>query len=147
MSRMILFMGIQASGKTSFYQKHLQEYAHVSMDVLHNRNKERQAIEECIATGRDFVVDNTNPTKEDRKRYFDMIKGTDYQVTGYFFRSVIRESVERNAQRTGKACVPECAIAATSNKLELPEYEEGFAELYYVSLQDGEFVVDAWRTR
>jgi len=145
LSTMILFIGIQASGKSSFYKKYLQEYTHVSMDVLHNRNKERLAIEECIAAGKDFVVDNTNPTKEDRKRYFDMIKGTDYRVKGYFFRSVIRESIERNALRTGKACVPECAIASTSNKLELPDYEEGFEELYYVSIQDGAFVVDAWR--
>ena len=145
MSTMILFMGIQASGKTSFYKEYLQGYTHISLDVLNTRNKERLAIEECIATGRDFVVDNTNPTKEDRQRYFDMIKGTDYRVKGYFFRSVIKESVERNELRTGKACVPRCAIAATSNKLEMPTWEEGFAELYYVSIQDGAFVVEKWR--
>ena len=33
--------------------------------------------------------------------------------------------------------VPNKAIACTSNKLELPEYEEGFDELYFVSI-DGE---------
>lgn len=79
MSTMILFMGIQASGKTSFYKRFLREYEHVSLDVLNTRNKERLAIEECIAADKDFVVDNTNPAKEDRKRYFDMIKGTDYK--------------------------------------------------------------------
>lgn len=145
MSTMILFMGIQASGKTSFYKRFLQEYEHVSLDVLNTRNKERLAVEECIAAGKDFVVDNTNPTKEDRKRYFELIQGTDYKVIGYFFRSVINESIERNEQRSGKQYVPRCAIAATSNKLEIPEYDEGFDELHYVFIQDENFVVEDWK--
>lgn len=145
MNTMILFMGIQASGKTSFYKRFLREYEHISMDVLNTRNKERLAIEECITNHRDFVVDNTNPCKEDRKRYFDMIEGKKYKVIGYFFRSVISESIERNEQRTGKQYVPRCAIAATSNKLEMPAFEEGFAELYYVHMQDGDFVVEEWK--
>ncbi len=142
---MILFIGIQASGKSSFYRKYLSDYEHISLDVLNTRNKERLAIEECIAKEKSFVIDNTNPTKEDRKRYFDKIAGKDYKVVGYFFRSVISESIERNEQRTGKQYVPRCAIAATSNKLEMPTYEEGFTELYYIYMQDGDFVVEEWR--
>ncbi len=143
--KMILFIGIQASGKSSFYRKYLSDYEHISLDVLNTRNKERLAIEECIAKEKSFVIDNTNPTKEDRKRYFDKIAGKDYQAVGYFFRSVISESIERNEQRTGKQYVPRCAIAATSNKLEMPTFEEGFAELYYVYMKDGDFVVEEWR--
>ena len=143
--KMILFIGIQASGKSSFYRKYLSDYEHISLDVLNTRNKERLAIEECIAKEKSFVIDNTNPTKEDRKRYFDKIAGKDYQVVGYFFRSVISESIEHNEQRTGKQYVPRCAIAATSNKLEMPTFEEGFTELYYVYMKDGDFVVEEWR--
>ncbi|MBQ6696523.1 MAG: AAA family ATPase [Lachnospiraceae bacterium] len=143
--KMILFIGIQASGKSSFYRKYLSDYEHISLDVLNTRNKERLAIEECIAKGKSFVIDNTNPTKADRKRYFDRIAGKDYQAVGYFFRSVISESIERNEQRTGKQYVPRCAIAATSNKLEMPTFEEGFTELYYVYMKDGDFVVEEWR--
>lgn len=146
MSTMILFVGIQASGKTSFYKQFLREYTYVSLDVLNTRNKERLAIEECIASGRDFVVDNTNPTKEERKRYFDMIEGKNYRVIGYFFRSVIGESIERNELRTGKQHVPKCAIASTSKKLEIPNFEEGFHELHYVYIDNsGGFIVEEWR--
>lgn len=144
MSTMILLIGIQASGKTSFYKRYLSEYMHISLDVLKTRHKEKCAIEECIANGRDFVVDNTNPCKEDRKRYFDMVKEADYKVIGYYFRSSIGESIERNEQRCGKQYVPRCAIAATSKKLKLPEFEEGFLELYYVHIEDGNFVIEDW---
>ena len=44
--KMILFIGIQASGKSSFYRKYLRDYEHISLDVLNTRNKERLAIEE-----------------------------------------------------------------------------------------------------
>lgn len=144
MSTMILFMGIQASGKTSFYKKHLNDYEHISLDVLNTRNKERLAIEECISKNKSFVVDNTNPCKEDRKRYFDMIKNTDYKVVGYYFRSAISESIERNEGRTGKQYVPRCAIASTFNKLELPSFEEGFSQLYYVHIDNDEFIIQNW---
>ncbi|MBQ2804170.1 MAG: hypothetical protein IJF07_09765 [Lachnospiraceae bacterium] len=73
-----------------------------------------------------------------------MIKGTDYEVVGYYFRSAISESMERNEYRTGKQCVPRCAIASTFNKLELPSLEEGFDKLYYVHIENNDFVVEAW---
>lgn len=146
MGVMVLFMGIQASGKTSFYQKYLGEYEHISLDILKTRNKEKNAIQECLAKGRDFVVDNTNPCRADRQRYFDMVKGMDYQVVGYYFRSSISESIERNEKRSGKQYVPQCAIAATFNKLELPSPEEGFTTLYYVQIEGEDFVVKEWKT-
>lgn len=52
--------------------------------------------------------------------------------------------MERNSHRSGKACIPGKAIACTSNRLELPSYEEGFDALYFVRIQDGAFAVDRW---
>ena len=62
-------------------------------------------------------------------------KAAGYKIIGLFFQSIVSESVKRNEKRGGM--VPNKAIACTSNKLELPEYEEGFDELYFVSI-DGE---------
>lgn len=143
---MALFMGIQASGKTSFYYVYFQQgYEHINLDTLHTRNKERLAIENCIRLAKNFVIDNTNPKKADRERYIKMAKESGYYITGYFFKSVIKECINRNEQRTGKAKVPRCAIASTSNQLELPEYKEGFDKLYYVCLEEGEFKIEKWR--
>ena len=73
-----------------------------------------------------------------------MIKNTDYKVVGYYFRSAISESIERNEGRTGKQYVPRCAIASTFNKLELPSFEEGFSQLYYVHIDNDEFIIQNW---
>lgn len=144
--KMLLFTGIQASGKTSFYKMHFEGmYEHISLDILHTRNKERIAIEECINNGRSFVVDNTNPAKNDRKKYISIAKQNEYQVIGYYFKSSIRECALRNEKREGRARVPGCAIANTSNRLEIPDYDEGFDCLYYVYMENGEFIVEEWR--
>lgn len=143
---MIIFIGIQASGKTTFYQNHFKgTYEHVSLDVLNTRNKERLAIEQCIEQKKSLVIDNTNPTREDREKYITMAKANQYQVIGYYFESSIGKCIERNEKRSGKAKVPRCAVISTSKKLELPDWEEGFDKLYYVHLEDSEMKVEDWR--
>jgi len=143
--RMVLFIGIQASGKTSFYKQYMQDsYEHISLDILHTRNKENIAIETCLADGRSFVIDNTNPSREDRRRYITKALEYGYYIEGYYFSSVIAECINRNEKRTGKACVPGCAIASTYNKLELPLMEEGFDKLHYVKMLEDGFIIKDW---
>lgn len=142
---MIIFIGIQASGKTTFYHEQFAQHAHISLDVLHTRNKERIAMEECFALGKSMVIDNTNPTVADRSGYISRAKENGYSVIGYFFRSRISDCVERNEKREGKAKVPRTAIAATSNKLEMPGYAEGFDKLYYVYMENGRMIVEDWK--
>lgn len=143
---MILFVGIQASGKSSFYRAYFEgKYHHISLDVLHTRHREWMEIEQCLKLGLDFVVDNTNPARADREKYIVAAKQYGYRVDGYYFQSCIGECMERNEKREGKAKVPRCAIAATSKKLELPEYKEGFDRLYYVSIGSGGWQVEDWK--
>lgn len=142
---MIIFIGIQASGKTTFYHERLAQYAHISLDVLHTRNKERIALEECFTSGKSMVIDNTNPTAADRAGYISRAKENGYQVTGYFFQSRIGDCMERNEKREGKARVPRTAIAATSNKLEMPGYAEGFDKLYFVYMVNGQMIAEDWK--
>ncbi len=143
---MCLFTGLQASGKSTFYAKHLSDrFAHISLDVLRTRNRERLAIEECLAASRSFVVDNTNPTRLERLRYFELVQGRGYTVIGCYFRSAIAECLERNAQRESAKRLPDKALAAVSKKLEIPCLDEGFAQLWYVRIQDSCFIVAPWQ--
>ena len=128
MKKAIIFIGIQASGKSTFYHDNFSEFVHVNLDTLHTRNKENRLLNECIANERSFVVDNTNPKKENREN----------------FRSSINESIERNSARTGKAKVPATAIICTHSKLEIPDYNEGFHELYYVCIEKNKFIIKKW---
>ena len=144
--RCILFTGLQASGKTSFWQQYFPDLAHVNLDTLHTRNKERILLDECFASGASFVVDNTNPTRKDRERYISRAKENGYRVIGYYFQSAISACKERNSRRTGKALLPVSALAATHRTLELPGWDEGFDELYYVRIDDSSFAVEPWET-
>lgn len=143
---MIIFIGIPASGKTTFYNKNFsEEYEHINLDTLHTRNKERIALESCFANNKCMVVDNTNPTVEDRAKYIKLAKEHDYKIYGYFFQSKVSACIKRNGNRSGKAKVPNIAIAATSNRLELPSYKEGFDALFYVYMtEDGHTVIENW---
>lgn len=144
--RCILFTGLQASGKTSFWQQYFPDLAHVNLDTLHTRNKERILLDECFASDASFVVDNTNPTRKDREKYISRAKENGYRVIGYYFQSSISACKERNSRRTGKALLPVSALAATHRILELPGWDEGFDELYYVRIDDSGFAVEPWET-
>ena len=130
----IIFVGIQASGKSTFYKERLEPlgYAHISMDHLHNRKRERQMLDNAIAAGTPIVIDNTNPTREDRQRYLPKLKSVGYRTVCYFFQSRIKDCIQRNEERGMP--VPSNAIAATSNKLELPSRQEGFDEVFFVRI-------------
>ncbi len=132
-----IFIGIQGSGKSAYYHAAFADrYAHINLDMLHTRSKENRFFLDCIAQRKCFVVDNTNPTRADRARYIPAAKAAGYRIVGYFFESKLQDCIARNEQRTGKARIPAMAIAATSNKMEMPSWDEGFDELYFVKFSD-----------
>ena len=140
-----IMIGIQGSGKSTFCQKYLPNFYRINLDTLKTRHQEQLAIDECFKCGRNFVIDNTNPTIDERGKYILRAKKEGYKILGYFMESKIKDCIERNNQRTGKACIPTTAIAATSNKLQLPSYDEGFDELYFVKNNGLDMAIEDWR--
>lgn len=140
-----IMIGIQGSGKSTFCQKYLPNFYRINLDTLKTRHQEQLAIDECFKCGRNFVIDNTNPTIDERGKYILRAKKEGYKILGYFMESKIKDCIERNNQRTGKACIPATAIAATSNKLQLPSYDEGFDELYFVKNNGLDMAIEDWR--
>ncbi|MBQ9009987.1 MAG: ATP-binding protein [Clostridia bacterium] len=145
--RCILFTGLQASGKSTFYRERFSDLTHVNLDTLHTRNRERRLIDECFAAGASFVVDNTNPTRQVRRRYIEAAGEQGYRVIGYYFQSSISACKERNSRRTGKALLPVSALAQTHRILEIPDWDEGYDELYYVRIEGDRFVVEPWKEK
>ncbi|MFN8670857.1 MAG: ATP-binding protein [Candidatus Sericytochromatia bacterium] len=111
---------------------------------MKTRNKENLFIDLCINTGQKFVIDNTNATKELRKDYISKIKTKKYKIIGYYFESKINDCINRNNLRDGKEKIPEKGILGIYNKLELPSLDEGFDELYYVSIINSKFHIKEW---
>ena len=131
----IIFTGIQATGKSTFYKQHFADtHVRINLDMLKTRRRETLLLEACIEAKQSFVVDNTNPTAENRKKYIEPARAAGFRIIGYYFQSKIKEALSRNRQRSGKACIPEIGVRATFAKLQRPDFSEGFDVLYYVSI-------------
>jgi predicted kinase len=133
--QLIIFTGIQGSGKSTFYkEKFFHTHMRINLDQLRTRHRESRFVETCFETGTPFVVDNTNTLPQDRKRYITQAKITGYEIIGYFFDTVLEEALGRNKQRYGRMVVPEKAIVAAYKKLIPPSYYEGFDIIYKVKI-------------
>ena len=143
---MIIFIGIQAVGKSEFYKHQFcNTHIRINLDMLKTRNREKIFIEACIRANQPFVIDNTNPTVNDRKKYIDIAKTECFRVVGYFFESNVTEALARNANRVGKEKVPAVAIKSTYAKLEIPTLEEGFDKLFNVRINPNrDFMVETY---
>lgn len=144
----IIFMGIQASGKTTFYKNNfMNTHLRISLDQLRTRNREKSILDCCIETKTLVVIDNTNPTRKDRERYIEELKKAGYQIIGYYFESTLRDALARNENRIGKAKIPAVGIMSTIKKFEVPSISEGFELIYKVVIADNEFQVTVFEER
>lgn len=147
---LIIFIGLQASGKTTFFRTYFAKtHELVSKDLMrNNRNRARrqtQLIETALVAGSSLVVDNTNATLEDRASLIQIGRIYAAEIIGYFFQSHLKYCLDRNQQREGKARVPDVAIYATNKRLRYPSYAEGFDKLYHVRMTDSfNFEVRKW---
>ena len=91
-----------------------------------------------------FVIDNTNISKEIRKRYINISKDMNVPIIAYYFRTNLERSIEWNDKRTGKENIPKVGILGTYNQLEIPSIDEGFTKLFYVDIIDTSFLIKDW---
>ena len=141
----IIFVGLQASGKSSFFlEKFYETHIRLNMDMLKTRHREKILLNACIEGKQKTVIDNTNPTTVERAKYINLFKQGKFKVTGYYFQSRIEECIKRNNQRSGPKAVPETAIRGTYNKMKIPDFDEGFDDLFYVSIENNQFNVNPW---
>jgi predicted kinase len=145
----VLLVGLQGSGKSTFYRAHYAAtHVLVSKDCFRNnrrpQRRQMQLIEEALKEGCSVVVDNTNPTVEDRAPIITLARSYGARVVGFFLDSCLGDCRERNARRAGRERVPDKALYITLNRLRKPRLTEGFDQLYQVRLTpEGRFIVDA----
>jgi predicted kinase len=143
---MIMFIGIPAWGKSSFYKMNFfNTHMRVSRDLFNTRNKEQRFMELAFSLQQRIVLDNTNISRESRLIAINKAKTFKYKVRGYYFESRLNVCLERNELRTGKDKVNAIGIRSKHKDLELPLFSEGFDELFYVSLVNNEFKVNVWK--
>ncbi len=143
----IILIGLPASGKSTFCrERFFDTHVRINLDMLRTRHREKLLLDTCIAARQPFVVDNTNGTRKERERFIAPARKGGFRVVGYYFSSTIREALERNRQREGRAQIPDKGVLGIARRLEIPSHAEGFDELWYVRLDDkGGFVVEEWQ--
>lgn len=143
----ILFAGIQATGKSSFYrERFFRTHVRINLDMLRTRHRERVLLRACLEALQPFVVDNTNLTRRERAVYIEPARAAGFEVVGYYFQSKVDDAIVRNAGRLPAEQIPERGIRGASSQLQIPGLDEGFQKLYYVAIAPGGgFLVEEWR--
>jgi predicted kinase len=137
---LIIFVGIQGAGKSTFYHEHLAAtHVHISKDLMKStRNRDvlqEKMIIEALEGGKSVVVDNTNPTPIVRAPLIALGKRLGARIIGYFFEVPVKVAVARNRSREGRARVPDVALFVTARKLVPPNFNEGFDEIHVVATE------------
>jgi predicted kinase len=145
--QLVLFSGIQATGKSTFYQQRFfHSHVRLSLDLLRTRHREQRFLQVCLETQMRCVVDNTNPTRAERASYITPARAAGFEIVGYFFQSIAADALVRNRQRPVERQVPDKGIRGTRNRLEIPAPSEGFDKLYYVRVAGNqEFMLTEWQ--
>jgi predicted kinase len=141
----VIFIGIQASGKTTFFRERFDDtHVRVSLDLLRTRHREKRLFETCLELRQPCVVDNTSPRVADRARYIVPARAAGFQIAGYYFSSSARDALTRNEARVGAKRIPDVGLLGTLKQLERPTLAEGFDALHFVRLAGNGFVVEPW---
>ncbi len=144
----VILCGVQGSGKSTFCRERLfHTHLRINLDMLQSRHRETILLTACLNARQSFVIDNTNPTTEERARYVAPARAAGFRVVGYYFQSVLADALVRNELRGPGQRVPDRGVRGTAARLQLPSRREGFDALFYVSLGPtvGEFLVQEWR--
>src|SRR3954454_585211 len=117
----VVLCGIQGSGKTTLYRdRFVDTHVRISMDLLRTRAREEAFLNLCLRTQQRFVVDNTNPTAADRRRYIEPARAGGFRVIGYVVEVDAAEALARNDERKGGRRVPAAGVMGTARRLIRP---------------------------
>jgi hypothetical protein len=127
---LIIFIGIQAVGKSTLYQQRFfHTHIRINLDMLITRHREQILLNACLAAKQPLILDNTNVTREERARYISLAKAAHFRVIGYYFQSTILEALERNRRLSRRQIIPEKASLAAINVCNCPSGTMNFDEL------------------
>ena len=82
----IIFVGPPGSGKSTFWSNHLKKYVRVNNDTLKTAEKCMAALRAALKEKKSAVIDNTNKSKEEWKRYIDIAKEFKVPVRCFYFK-------------------------------------------------------------
>jgi predicted kinase len=137
----LILIGLPGAGKTTFYRRYFAAtHIHISKDLWPHASgrdaRQLRAIDDALAAGQSVVVDNTNATIAERAAIIGAARAREARIVGYFIDVATRVAVARNAERSGRAKVPNVAIFTVAKRLQRPVLAEGFDQLFCVEIAE-----------
>ena len=149
MSKMYMVIGAPGCGKSTYIKNHLKENEMVisrdkirfgllkDTDEYFSKEKEVynefiKQINAAIADNKDFYVDQTSLNAAARNKLFNQLIKKPDKIIGIYFTTPLDTILQRNAQRTGRALVPENVVIDMYKILTKPTSEENFDEIWEV---------------
>lgn len=130
---LMILSGIQCSGKSTLYQQQMgNTHVRINLDTLKTRTREMALFSSLIEERRRVVIDNTNPTRQDRAKYICAAKHVNYRVVGIQLDVPISMAVARNLARHNQVKIPDGIIQSTFRKMQPLSLSEGFDEIVII---------------
>jgi len=133
---MIIMVGIQASGKTTFVKRHLlpNGYVHINRDTLNTQGKCLEMTRTSLSEGKRVVIDNTNPDVGSRKKYIDLARPHGIPVRCFVSSTIKDLALHLNFYRErvtngSVEKIPEVAYRSFMMKYMPPSLNEGFSQI------------------
>ena len=123
---MLVCCGPPASGKSTFSKGLPENFKRFSLDEI-TKSKAKKAIHKSYLDGHSIIVDSTNPTKQHRKEWFDLIPNDIPKKIVYFITP--RINCEYSNQLRVKP-VPKLVYSIFFKKLEEPTGDNVIVQNY-----------------
>lgn len=146
MATLFIMVGCPGSGKSTWAMNHLEDlqahyvsrdairYAHLKDDenyFAHEKETFEIFIEEIVSNlkaGDNVIADASHLNRASRKKLLNAIDCADdtleYETICVCMRTSLRDSLSRNAKRSGRACVPESVVVDMYEHMTKPEWGE-----------------------
>ena len=127
----VVLVGLPGSGKSTWVKENLYDtHVRINLDMLNTRNKETELIGKCLKIKQSMVIDNTNITREERKKYIDYANIYNIPIKCVWINRDVKSCISQN--RTRDKVVPNIAIYTKNKKFEEPTLEEGFSDIQII---------------
>lgn len=143
--QVIIMVGSQGSGKSSFVNSYLKplKYIIVNRDSLGTWQKCLSVMKSGLDSGASVVVDNTNPDKESRSKYINEARKHGVRCVAVHM-NISKEHAKHNIKfreltDPSHVPIPDLIINSYFTKFQPPEAEEGFDEIISVDFIPRQF--------